>query len=146
MLFSEISSSFVTHFWKNHWKSLEIRQSQNYVNPNFRAEENPVIADVIRNLVDTTQAPSDEKRTVDFPELLQNSNADLSKVNPLPKSEDFIDFLRKRALDDSVFVRKNALQVLENILKYYSFQQSQTKSDVEPITIELVSILSEHCR
>jgi hypothetical protein len=97
-------------------------------------------------LVDTTQAPSDEKRTVDFPELLQNSKADLSKVNPLPKSEDFIDFLRKRALDDSVFVRKNALQVLENILKYYSCQQSQTKSDVEPITIELVSILSEHCR
>ena len=97
-------------------------------------------------MVDTTQAPSDEKRTVDFPELLQNSNADLSKVNPLPKSEDFIDFLRKRALDDSVFVRKNALQVLENILKYYSFQQSQTKSDVEPITIELVSILSEHWR
>ena len=97
-------------------------------------------------MVDTTQAPSDEKRTVDFPELLQNSKADLSKVNPLPKSEDFIDFLRKRALDDSVFVRKNALQVLENILKYYSCQQSQTKSDVEPITIELVSILSEHCR
>ena len=94
-------------------------------------------------MVDTTQAPSDEKRTVDFSELLQNSNADLSKVNPLPKSEDFIDFLRKRALDDSVFVRKNALQVLENILKYYS---CQTKSDVEPITIELVSILSEHCR
>jgi hypothetical protein len=31
-------------------------------------------------LVDTTQAPSDEKRTVDFLDLLQNSNADLSKV------------------------------------------------------------------
>ena len=75
-------------------------------------------------------------------ELLQNSSADLSKVNPLPKSEDFIDFLRKRALDDSVFVRKHALQVLENILKYYSCQSQ----DVDPIMMELVTILAEHCR
>ena len=106
-----------------------------------KMDSNPVIADVLKNLVGPSN-DENEKRTVDFFELLQNPKSDLSKVNPLPKSEEFIDFLRKRALDDSVFVRKNALQVLENILKYYSENQN-LESD---IALELVSILSEHCR
>ena len=106
-----------------------------------RMDSNPVIADVLKNLVGPSN-DENEKRTVDFFELLQNPCTDLSKVNPLPKSEEFIDFLRKRALDDSVFVRKNALQVLENILKYYSENQNLESE----IALELVSILSEHCR
>ena len=82
------------------------------------------------------------RETVDFIELLQDPEADLSSVNPLPQSEAFIDFLRKRALDESVYVRKNALQVLENILRFYA-SQSQ---DLEHLALELVGILGEHCR
>ena len=74
--------------------------------------------------------------------MLQDPEADLSSVNPLPQSEAFIDFLRKRALDESVYVRKNALQVLENILRFYA-SQSQ---DLEHLALELVGILGEHCR
>ena len=48
---------------------------------------------------------------VDFVEILEDPEADLSEVNPLPSAHAFIDFLRRRALDDSVYVRKNALQV-----------------------------------
>ena len=44
-------------------------------------------------------------------EILQDPEADLSEINPLPSTHAFIDFLRRRALDDSVYVRKNALQV-----------------------------------
>ncbi len=83
-----------------------------------KAHENDVIADIIKALFDPSLNDANAKRTVDFLELLQNlEDSDLSKVNPLPKSEDLIDFLRKRALDDSVFVRKHALAVLENILR-----------------------------
>lgn len=48
---------------------------------------------------------------VNFVEILQDPEADLSEINPLPSTHAFIDFLRRRALDDSVYVRKNALQV-----------------------------------
>ena len=48
---------------------------------------------------------------MDFVEILKDPDADLSEVNPLPSTYAFIDFLRRRALDDSVYVRKNALQV-----------------------------------
>ena len=82
------------------------------------------------------------RETVDFVELLQDPEVDLSSVNPLPQSDAFIDFLRKRALDDSVYVRKNALQVLENILTFYASQST----DLEPLALELVGILGEHCR
>lgn len=108
-----------------------------------KADENPIIADVIYSLFDPNMQPSNSKKTVDFADLLQNPDADISKVNPLPKSDEFIDFLRKRALDDSVFVRKHALQVLVNILRYYSSHQTQ---DLEESALDLVSILSEHCR
>lgn len=52
-----------------------------------------------------------EHEHVDFVEILEDPDADLSEVNPLPSTHAFIDFLRRRALDDSVYVRKNALQV-----------------------------------
>ena len=48
---------------------------------------------------------------IDFVEILEDPEADLSGINPLPSTHSFIDFLRRRALDDSVYVRKNALQV-----------------------------------
>ena len=48
---------------------------------------------------------------MDFVEILKDPDADLSEVNPLPSTYAFIDFLRRRALDDSVYVRKNSLQV-----------------------------------
>jgi hypothetical protein len=47
----------------------------------------------------------------DFVKLLSDPSSDLCSVNPIPSTEDFVDFLRKRSLDDSVYVRKNALQV-----------------------------------
>ena len=108
-----------------------------------RAGDNDVVADIISNLFeDSSNSDRNEKGTVDFVELLQDPEADLSKVNPLPKSEELVDFLRKRALDDSVYVRKNALLVLENILRYYS---SKTQ-ELEPLALDLVGILTEHCR
>ena len=48
---------------------------------------------------------------IDFVELMSDPNTDFASINPLPSSEIFLDFLRKRALDESVYVRKNALQV-----------------------------------
>ena len=105
------------------------------------AHENAVIADVIKNLFSNSDE-SQLKRTVDFFELLNSPDEDLKKVNPLPKSADFIEFLRRRALDDSVFVRKHALQVLENILRYYSSQRQTLSQEA----LDLVSILTEHCR
>jgi len=49
--------------------------------------------------------------TSDFVKLLQDPTSDLNRFDPVPSSDDFVDFLRRRALDDSVYVRKNALQV-----------------------------------
>ena len=57
---------------------------------------------------------------VDFVEIFQDPDADLSEINPLPSTHAFIDFLRRRALDDSVYVRKNALQVRSLISKFLS--------------------------
>jgi hypothetical protein len=107
------------------------------------ASENPIVADVIKNMF--TEVATISKRdssTVDFVELLKDPDMNLASVNPLPERGAFIDFLRKRALDESVYVRKNALQVLENILKFYAYQ-SQV---LEPLAVELVGILAEHCR
>ena len=61
---------------------------------------------------------------------------DLTSVLILPSGREIITFLRKRALDQSVFVRKSALQVLENILK----------TSTSLMADDLVSVLAEHCR
>lgn len=63
-----------------------------------------------------------------------------SKEDPLPPASEFLDFLRKRALDDSVFVRKNALQVLENLLRLGGSELSSEASE------EILGVLTEHCR
>ena len=56
---------------------------------------------------------------------------------PLPHfiADTFLDFLRKRALDESVYVRKSALQVMENIMKSGGV-----------VSEDLIKILAEHCR
>jgi len=58
--------------------------------------------------------------TSDFVKLFQDPSSDLSNFDPVPSSDDFVDFLRRRALDDSVHVRKNALQVRFASEKYFS--------------------------
>ena len=74
---------------------------------------------------------------MDFLKLLEDpEGSDWNEVNPLPSTEAFIAFLRKLALDESVYVRKNALQVLENILKLSGNVLSE----------DLIQILAEHCR
>ena len=50
-------------------------------------------------------------------------------------ADTFLDFLRKRALDESVYVRKSALQVMENIMKSGGV-----------VSEDLIKILAEHCR
>ena len=73
---------------------------------------------------------------VSITEMLQSEDTDLVNVDLLPSGRELIQFLRKRALDQSVFVRKSALQVLENILK----------TSTSLLVDDLVSVLAEHCR
>merc|ERR1719319_1355457 len=49
--------------------------------------------------------------------VLQDEEADLATVRLLPSRHRFISFIRRRALDLSVAVRRSALQVLENLLR-----------------------------
>eukprot|EP00092_Neocalanus_flemingeri_P019653 GFUD01021285.1.p1 GENE.GFUD01021285.1~~GFUD01021285.1.p1 ORF type:complete len:1759 (-),score=675.16 GFUD01021285.1:47-5323(-) len=69
-------------------------------------------------------------------EVLEDETLDLSNVDFLPSGGELIQFLRRRALDQSVFVRKSALQVLENILK--------TSDSL--LADDLVEVMAEHCR
>ena len=60
---------------------------------------------------------------MDFVEFFSSdsdSAPDFSRIDPLPTSEVFIDFLKGRTLDDSVYVRKNALMVRVNEIIYFS--------------------------
>lgn len=107
------------------------------------AANNPTIIMVIQSMMEQHQGSASQKPVpmgnddmVDFAELLGDESADLASINPLPSAACFTEFLRKRALDDSVYVRKNALQVIVNVLK---FSEDLLRDD-------LVSILSEHCR
>ncbi len=96
------------------------------------------MAVVIRNILGPEEGAAGGRTSkggpVDFVDLLSDPSADLASVNPLPSTESFLDFLRKRALDDSVYVRKNALQVLDNIVRSGIMSK------------ELVAILMAHCR
>ncbi len=79
---------------------------------------NPTMATVIRNLLGQQEEEvggNDGEATrrggaIDFVDLLSDASVELATMDPLPSTEAFMDFLRKRALDDSVYVRKNALQ------------------------------------
>ena len=92
------------------------------------AAKNPTMDVVIRNLIHAggddgdgengggpaaaaaVVAQTDSDGMIDFATLLE-SNEDWAAINPLPSTDTFLDFLRKRALDESVYVRKSALQV-----------------------------------
>ena len=71
-------------------------------------------------------------------ELLQDPAADLARLEQelLPSRQELVMFLRRRALDQSVMVRRSALQVLENILR----------SSQELMVDSLVKVMAEHCR
>ena len=108
------------------------------------AANNRTMAKVIQNIFEDIEAvgPSSNE-PIDFVELLQDPNVDLSTINPLPTTDAFIEFLRRRALDDSVYVRKNALQVLENILKFSAGTSDNSGLLKSQYGQELVKILSE---
>ena len=115
------------------------------------AANNNTMATVIKNIFsesDPNTETSKHHGNIDFVELLRDPQADLTKVNPLPSTDSFIDFLRRRALDDSVYVRKSALQVLENILKFNDSQEPSSSGLLlkSKYGRELVGILAEHCR
>ena len=91
--------------------------------------------DGVKDVINKIFAPDKINRgQLAFTELLEKNNND--NVELLPSGQELIEFLRKRALDQSVFVRKSALQVLENILK----------SSTSLMADDLVAVLSEHCR
>ena len=77
-----------------------------------------------------------DRGQVSITEMLDSEDTDLENVDILPSGREIITFLRKRALDQSVFVRKSALQVLENILK----------TSTSLMADDLVTVLAEHCR
>ena len=68
--------------------------------------------------------------------VLQDEEADLATVRLLPSRHRFISFIRRRALDLSVAVRRSALQVLENLLR----------SSEAMMADSLVEVMAEHCR
>ena len=91
----------------------------------------------VRELLNDIFAPDKANRgPLNMPELLQQEDLDLTTFNFLPSSAELVTFLRGRALDQSVFVRKSALQVLENILRSSNSLMAE----------DLVSVLAEHCR
>eukprot|EP00095_Tigriopus_kingsejongensis_P003824 maker-scaffold2482_size15237-snap-gene-0.3 protein:Tk03824 transcript:maker-scaffold2482_size15237-snap-gene-0.3-mRNA-1 annotation:"condensin-2 complex subunit d3" len=105
------------------------------------AANNPIIVTVIQSMMDQSaqigsQPNAALENMVDFVELLEDESKDLGAINPLPSAACFTEFLRKRALDESVYVRKNSIQVIVNILKF----------SADLLQEDLVSILSEHCR
>ena len=113
------------------------------------AANNDTVNIVIKDLLSMNEnenrneenANNNELVTVDFAEILQDPEANIDDIDPLPSTAVFIDFLRRRALDESVFVRKNALSLLENILKV-SYIGNESNSDIG----NLIQILMEHCR
>ena len=68
--------------------------------------------------------------------VLQDEEADLATMRLLPSRHRFITFIRRRALDQSVAVRRSALQVLENLLR----------SSEAMMADGLVEVMAEHCR
>jgi len=47
----------------------------------------------------------------DLSEILRNHDYDLRTVNPVPSVQDFIKLVNTKTKEESVFVRRNALQV-----------------------------------
>ena len=94
-------------------------------------------ADSVKEVLDTIFAQDKASRgPLSLTDVLKDPNMDLPNLDFLPSGDELIQFLRRRALDQSVFVKKSAFQVLENIL-----QTSDTL-----MAEDLVSVLAEHCR
>ena len=114
------------------------------VSASVRAQALKILGDIttdqtpaVRELLNDIFAPDKANRgPLNMPELLQQEDLDLTTFNFLPSSAELVTFLRGRALDQSVFVRKSALQVLENILRSSNSLMAE----------DLVSVLAEHCR
>ena len=114
------------------------------VSPSVRTQALKSLGDItteqsqeVRQIITTIFAPDKADRgQVSITDMLDSEDTDLASVDILPSGREIITFLRKRALDQSVFVRKSALQVLENILK----------TSTSLMADDLVSVLAEHCR
>ena len=114
------------------------------VSPSVRTQALKSLGDItteqsqeVRQIISRIFSPDKADRgQVSITELLASEDTDLANVDILPSGREIIQFLRKRALDQSVFVRKSALQVLENILK----------TSTSLMADDLVSVLAEHCR
>ena len=113
------------------------------VSSSVRAQALKILGDIttdhtpaVRELITKIFAPDKPERgPLNMTELLQE-DVDLAAVDLLPSSRELLKFLRCRALDQSVFVRKSALQVLENILRTSNSLMAE----------DLVCVLAEHCR
>ena len=91
----------------------------------------------VKKVLDTIFSPDKASRgQLSLTEVLEDPDLDLSSVDFLPSGDELIQFLSRRALDQSVFVRKSALQVLENILKTSDSLMAE----------DLVAVMAEHCR
>ena len=114
------------------------------VSPSVRTQALKSLGDItteqsqeVKQIITKIFAPEKADRgQVSITEMLDSEETDLENVDILPSSREIITFLRKRALDQSVFVRKSALQVLENILK----------TSTSLMADDLVTVLAEHCR
>ena len=114
------------------------------ISATVRAQALKILGDItteqragVRALLEKIFSPDKAHRgELDMAELLQAEDVDLTTIELLPSSSELVRFLRSRALDQSVFVRKSALQVLENILR----------SSNSLVADDLVSVLAEHCR
>lgn len=118
--------------------SATVRAKALQILSDVTASNNPNVVQILEDLFNENNDGRGKNTSgfVDFIELLQDPDVDLTQIDPLPSSKVFIEFLRKRALDESVYVRKNALQVLENVLKISGRLLSE----------DLIQILAEHCR
>ena len=103
-----------------------------------RSKALQTLAETITKPVTSDQDEVGDGTEVDFIRLLQDPEADVSEFNPLPSFEGLLELLRERAMDESVFARKYALQALENILKFPGLSES--------LLLEIVAILADHCR
>ena len=69
----------------------------------------------MKEVLDTIFNPNKARSQLSLADVLDDSNLELSNEDFLPSGDELIQFLRNSALDQSVFVRNAALQVLENI-------------------------------
>jgi len=73
--------------------------------------------DRVKEVLNTISAQDKASRgQLSLTDVLKDPNMDLPIFDFLPSGDELIQFLRRRAFDHSVFVKKPAFQVLENLL------------------------------